>query len=440
MRLRRFAIVLTLLMSAITLIAHAQDEQPTTDPTIAAAVSTLIAQTQQAPAQINATQTIQSALEHALTATAQAPTQLATSPTTSPPIDIDALRVASTTELDLLAGPGNTAAYLAPDGEHFAYLEGNSLCLYEGETEQRCVDLESIHRIDAETIRWSLDSRYLVFTEDFFRLFVDSDIWLWDTTTDALQDLTDDGDNHLSLSDNNWKNIDVVPRWLPDGRILFLRYNRLQGTVQPPLIYTIQPDGSGLEKLGEIADSEAFAVFAIDVTATQLLQISFLSNDSPRRGVWVSDLDGSNPEHVALADPQFPTAAIEHSPNPRYALVNSPNRGFPNPDDANASIIRVIDLENAAFVLIDPNRYVAGAGWSPDGSALAYIVNNQRSNDQNGLYITSAPGTPGRLLFAGNFNQPTSTLRQTLTWAANNTILLSRSPQSGIVLVKIAEE
>ena len=72
----RFCLVLALLISGVSFVAQAQDDQPLTQPTVDAAVSQILQQTadrRQAQAtQIAATQTIQAALQSAITATAQA--------------------------------------------------------------------------------------------------------------------------------------------------------------------------------------------------------------------------------------------------------------------------------------------------------------------------------------------------------------------------------
>ena len=51
-----------------------------------------------------------------------------------------------------------------------------------------------------ESIRWSPDSRYLAFTENFFRRFTEPDIWVLDTTTWNVTDITDDGGSTSTTS------------------------------------------------------------------------------------------------------------------------------------------------------------------------------------------------------------------------------------------------
>lgn len=413
----------------LTLIAQAQDE-PAPTQSVADAVSTLIAQTQQAPTQIIMTQAVQEALNQALTATAQAATPV--------PVDADTLEVIGTTEFELIAGPGNRAAFLAPDGKRFVYLNRDrAMCLYmrDADTPERCVDYgEPIGRIDLESIVWSPDSRYVTFTENFFIYLVDADIWVWDTTTNALQNLTDDGDNRIEMGEDTWKSIDVAPTWLEDGRILFMRYSRVNDENQPPEILVIAPDGSGLEQLGTLEAATGFAAFALDVQADQLVYNYFRSDDA-ENGLWTSALDGSDAQQVFASEQETIIYKVYSSPDGRSAMIHTPSRiGQPAPEN---SMMRFVDLESGDALLIDPERYVSAAGWSPDGSVLAYLVTDRTNEAESGLYITETPGEAGRLILQGLFNAPTSRLSQPLTWGANNVILLSRSPEEGVLLVEL---
>lgn len=424
---------------ALVLVAQAQDE-PVPTQSVADAVSTLIAQTQQAP---NMTQTVQRALEEALTGTAQAVTAATATPSpaapTPEPIDVDSLEVVGTYEFELMAGPGNTGAYLAPDGERFVYLNGEEMCLYlkDAEDPERCVEYrDTLRGLDPESIVWSPDSRYIAFTENFFIYLVDADIWVWDTTTDAFQDLTDDGDYRVEIGADVWKGIDVTPTWLDDGRIVFLRYGTVAADdVIRPEVYAIAPDGSGLEKLGAIEEATGLAAYSLDAFNDQLI-FNFYRGREALNGVWTSALDGSNAQQVFADRGEFMPVSVSVSPVGRYTLINTPPQDFGR-FDPEMSMYRVVDMESGEALLIDPERYVVSGGWSPDGSAFAYLVNNRMEPDENGLYLTTAPGEPGTLVFAGNYNAPTPRQRQPLTWGANNVILISRSPEEGVLLVEL---
>lgn len=422
------------------LIVQAQETEPITQPTVDAAVATLLAQTQAAPAGLSATQTIQAALEAALTATAQASVAPAAqpAPTEAPTLDVSGLSVVSQTEIDLMAGPGGTAAYLAPDGVHFAHFDHRRICIYNGEQQERCVELgEDMPVIDSETIRWSPDSRYLALTEEFFRTFNEPDIWVIDTNDGSLRDLTDDGQGRVSISSDTWKNIDVFPQWLPDNRILFLRYNRLQGTIMPPMVYVVALDGSGLQKLGTLAAANPFAIYALDVQDNRLIYGYAASSETPDNGIWISDVDGGNARQIVHAEREHLPTYVDLSPDGRYILVGAPGTTFTNrPED---SLVYVVDVEAGQAMPIDPQRYVMSAGWSPTGSALIYAVFDPIQADLSGVYLSGTPGTGGRELLNGRYLGATSTLRQSFAWAANNVALLSRSPVRGIVLAQLGQ-
>lgn len=423
--------------------ALAQDETPT--PSVDDAVSTLLAQTQQAPTQIFVTQTVQAALEGALTATAQAAT-----PIPLVHVDVSTIGVISTTELDLVAGAGNRAALLAPDGERFIHADRFTLCLYEGDSAVRCIDLEAYElRIDPETIRWSLDSRYIAFTEDFFRFLHDPDIWLWDTTTDTLSNLTDDGKRRISLADSDdfEGDIDLLPTWLPDGSpsgtLTFLRYpNRTErDTVVQPDIYTINPDGSDLTPVGTLNVEDNWAVYSMSAIGDRLMYVYYAADlDNPNNGIWVSDANGSNGEQIVAAGGEIYLHAASVYPSGTI-LVNNPaslRLGNFNPE---TGAMQLADIETGKVFLIDREHFVNTAGWSPDGALLAYTVIDRENEENNGLYITDTSGRAGRMILAGAFISPTSRQELPLVWGANNTILLSQQDNDfNLVLVELGIE
>lgn len=65
------------------------------------------------------------------------------------------------------------------------------------------------------------------------------------------------------------------------------------------------------------------------------------------------------------------------------------------------------------------------ATWSPDGSALAYLLLDSATAgaEKPGLYLSEGPGKPGKLVYEGQFLSPTT--YGPLTWATDNTILLA---------------
>ncbi len=431
---RYLGIILSVLLIGVMFAAQAQEGEQVTQPTIDAAVATLIAQTQQPFA---VTQTIQAALEQALTATAQPPIP---EPTATPEsFDVENLTLGGTTELDLMAGPAATGAYLAPDGERFVHLNRDSLCVYEGDQEQTCVDLSPIRSLDSESLRWSPDSRYIVLTENFYIMFIDPDIWLIDTSDGTLTDLTDDGPNEIEISGNNWSNIDLMPSWTDDGQLIFARYSRVSGTIMPPEIRQIAVDGSGETLLGMIdTNDDPFAIYTMDVWRDKLVYLYFAQDDTPNNGIWISDLNGENKRQIIHAERETPISAVEMSPDGRYILYKLEAANVTSEYTPETSWMQVVDVETGKNILIDSEQFVAGAGWSPEGSALVY--NTYDPLDRTGaVFVTDMPGKDGTRLLDGRYNIGTPRIRQFLTWGTNNVILLSKSPEQGVVLMQLEQ-
>lgn len=359
------------------------------------------------------------------------------------------VNVAGVTETPFGTGLKDATSILAPDGEHYARYAIDAFCLYQRDADDRddaekCIeDLEEIvDPVDLETMRWSPDSRYVVFTEDYLELMRDPDIWVWDTVENELDNLTDDGQIRPVMNGTSDVFIDVVPTFLPDGRILFLRYPLVSGQVSQPHIYTVRPDGSDLTMLGELrlgdSGSERFVISALDASAEQLVFVYVGLLPTPNNGVWISNLDGTDARQIVQTEPAHIPASVELSPDERYVLLV--REATNNPPTSESSQVFVFDVALGELLPIDPERFVAGAGWSPEGSTLLYLTYVRRDETQTGLYVSASPGTVGRLLLEGHYTNAAFDETLPLTWGANGTVLLVNEDAGGIDLVHMASE
>lgn len=116
---------------------------------------------------------------------------------------------------------------LSPDGTKIAWLDakGKQLCLVViAEATNTCFpygeNLGGLGRFSA--IAWSPDGRYIATNESFFDYLVDSDIWIFDTTTGLFQDRTDDQylGNFLKLPKTAFA--DYLPTWNPTTGDLYI--------------------------------------------------------------------------------------------------------------------------------------------------------------------------------------------------------------------------
>jgi Tol biopolymer transport system component len=452
---------------------------PTRQATVDAAVETLFAQTAQAPG-VMMTEAVATAFSAAQTATAAA------APVAAPPVaplTADTLQVADVIELPLLAAPGGTSAYLSPDATRIAYWASRVMCILDIETVNAdvktavaagtpfenaldglatdpgqfpgvaCVSLEKIGGIDEEGIRWSPDGRYLVMTENFFKFLRDPDLWVLDTQTMTLADITDDGDLQFSLtqSDGIQPLIDVVPRWMADGRLIFLRYIGKGMNFNPPYVYTIQPDGSDLQQVGQLQTTGNFSVFALAVSADGQLAYNRSSTDvESLSGVWISDLDGSNPRqlwHNADQPRQVPPA-VDWSPDGQYvAFVNPIAFEYASKIAPENSVWNAVRVSDGQLLLFSSDQFVRSAGWSPDGRAIVYTNRDLLDDTLDGVYISAGPGEPGRMLMPASADpsqrtmglmSTTSLQEQMIPWTANNTVMVGRGGQPGILILRLA--
>lgn len=178
-------------------------------------------------------------------------------------------------EFDDLSAVGRAITLVSPDGRSVAYMEPSNLCIYDLAdavlSGERCVSTAEL-RLWNYSLRWSPDSRWLVLTENWLIFLYEPDIWVINSDTLGLSNLTDDGLSGGLTQDSPDRNLDVFPDWYraDDGtyRIAFLRLDldsddgsamlmsigiedvqptemgQLPNTGSIPNAFAISPDGS----------------------------------------------------------------------------------------------------------------------------------------------------------------------------------------------------
>ena len=358
-----------------------------------------------------------------------------------------AVTVGSIESFHPVAGPGRTSAYLSPDGSRYAYKD-DTICIYTIAGEELvCTpdDEESrdlLARVDNETVRWSPDGRWLVMTQPALVMLDDADLWVMDTESGALTNVTDDGyDDSIFPADEVPPSVtvDLAPRWLPDSRLVFLRYDLAFGS---PEAYVIAPEGGIAERLGQLSDFDVFPAYVLDVSPDgEQLAYNIYTRSEGESGVWIYDIEADETEQALATETQLSPFMIEYSADGRYLLTNDARfgalRGSPNDE----SPMRVIDVETGKSFEVDDRFIVAAAGWSPDGSGLLYIARDYQNQDNSGLYYTSTPGEPGELILPRQrLMPPTSRTMQPIEWGANDVILLSDYEDNQLLVIQLERE
>jgi hypothetical protein len=371
----------------------------------------------------------------------------------TPPLDPERLTVVDVQTFELLAGTRATAAFLAPSGEVFAYLDRRSICLYsKAGVRQKCLDLprEAV-TIDKDSFHWSPDSTRLTFALDFVRFLTNADLFLVDFTNDRLSNLTDDGVRRIpgfSSSDTPKvkTNIEFNPKWLAADRIAFLNYpfgNRAENEIGSSELVILNLSDNSRNVVSTLAEPSAIPnyIWAVSADERYIAYNFLLPGSNANNGLWLLDTKSGLKRQLFRAqfDYQVPTEIV-FSPDGKWLLWGDGRLFFdPSLISPENSAWRVISVEGGAPMLIDPERLVIGAGWLPNSSALLYLVRDVRNDENSGLYITSAAGQPGRQLLAGKFVLPTPSQRQALFVSAQNSLLVTvgGSPDTRLITLGV---
>lgn len=355
---------------------------------------------------------------------------------------------ATATTLDLIAGPGAKAAYLAPDGSRFAYVERDELCLYSLSGEKgNCVTLDLHTKMDFETVRWSPDSKKLAFSEDFLITFRDSDIWVYDTETNSVKDMTPAPNRELNFISNTDSTViftvDLVPQWSADSQfIYFIRYTFNKPATARAKFFKVSIADGTIEEVAPAKTNFAISTYAFALSPDgSQLAYNLDTRGTEQDGTWYLDLATKEAKFAAAAVQGTAPWAYQYSPDGNFLLsvgVDVKGGGFAvrKPE---TSPIYTLPVSGGRQQHLNTESYVFAAGWGQTGSDLAYTIFDQVNPDKEGLYITSAPGQAGEMVLPGRFIAPTPRVRMPINWTANNTVLLSQAPDFKLVVVQISQ-
>jgi hypothetical protein len=437
--------ILTLFTFAAIPLLNAQSnlhhlQQATADPTVEAAVATIFAQTEQAGG-ADMTAVVATAFSAAQTATAagsESTTAEATLEVTEeapvPTIDVSTLNVEVVDTFEMTAGPANTSAYLAPDGEKFVYINGDEICLYTVDGEQQhCTMLgDEARRMDRDSAVWSSDSRYVAFALQALVFFIDSDIWVYDTQENRLVNVTEDDVVDLSFDDmdSGDLSLDLSPRWTDDGRVWFIRLSsRNAGNV-----FTINAAGENLEEVYNFASADAFRYYLLDVTHNgSAIALTGYSPGDDGQLVRYENLAEGTSRSIRLPD-QFGPSMLTFSPTGQYLLLLD---GIAQGQFAlDRGVMHVLDVTTSRLRPVDSGRITTAAGWLPNQDSLIYSVFDVEA-DTIGLYIAATPGEPGEKVLDGRYFPPTSRNSQPFWVSEENTLLASRERDLFLNLISL---
>ena len=305
---------------------------------------------------------------------------------------------------------------LSPDGTMLAGSGGDEICIVILTTgDEKCFSTAETFQAsfaaatNQNPLVWSPDNTHLLFHENFYQYFMESDLWSLDVTNGRITNLTDDGvlGGILNLEDDEFT-IDYLPAYTPNDDIYFFRSERLSSGYN----ITLQRLAVGADEPEQVVNLTLFlptlSIFYSPVVSPDGTQIVFpvqaVERDDVRNGLWLVDLTTGQPRqltdvddtHVGLPESQRELFMYITNPvwaaggegivfrtfNPEFSTT-FPGGNYLYVDVATGEVSPVIDLSDfpppeEAF-LIDEEGYSQiirvprDGAMSADGSTFVYL-------------------------------------------------------------------
>jgi len=285
-------------------------------------------------------------------------------PTAGRPLPVGGVNAESLHVTDVRPVAADGLVRLSPDGTKLLALN-EELCVtaLDGSGE-RCVGRD---RVLADPLRaqWSPDGTRIVFTDDFWRAFREPDVWMFDTRSGELENLTDDGADRFDLAEPDpAATIDLFPSWSPDGR--FIRFARGGADAERVGLMSVGLDG------GEVA-----AVREIDCGTRELMALAW----SVDQVAWTCGLGSAAVRAAGLSPVREWTVLpggergedrmlLSFSPDGEQLLVDS--LGPYNEFAKAGGLAKVVPVEGGEAKPVAEGK-VGFPTWAPGGGAIVYV-------------------------------------------------------------------
>lgn len=216
---------------------------------------------------------------------------------------------------------------LSPDGKKVLSIKWEApikfFIYYTGEKKDPIEIFFEGRSVNESCISWSPDSRYFSFSENSPQLFTDSDIYICDTETQIIENITDDkyfGRIMRKMPSDTY--VDICPVWEDSNTLLYLS-SFYKNKKQIQNLYKIDIRKKEKTLISELSDRFIFAVKNQYYTDKNFMyyKTSYPPESSIRNYIYRLNYKAANAKKSKLNVKQHDYSIWDYSPEKKYLLL-----------------------------------------------------------------------------------------------------------------------
>lgn len=312
--------------------------------------------------------------------------------------DIAKLRVTAT---DKVALPGSDhPTQLSPDGTRIAFVANSQICVANIDGSHRICPNGKKMGADQNSFSWSPDGSKIALTDDFYREQLEPDIWVLDTRSGDLRDLTDDGVTKTTYGKADPKaKLDLFPNWSADSKTIW--FTRQTSNDEKSVdLESIPASGGKVTRLGSISPGSTpynnSVVFSPDGKT-----VAWATGEQAPYQAHIRKVAGG-PTTTLSAKKGTDYNILSFSADGKYLLMDSQiayssytvNNGKP----------LVLNIETGRTSSVTSNAAASFPAWFAGTDSIVFVQREIQNPDNTQLRVVDEPGGKSRVITNGRFS------------------------------------